>query len=90
MSKVDQNIISLIFKVSIVFNFVGLLVVAIKMKYVKSAKINKSYSRISIWMLWQLFVGILFCIIYSAGILYADKLIFNETARYITDFITRL
>ena len=41
-------------------------------------------------MLWQLLIGISFCIIYSVGILYGSKLNFNETVRYITDFITRL
>ena len=52
MSKIDQNIISLIFKLSIGINCIGLMTVAVKMRHVKSAAINKSYSKISIWMLW--------------------------------------
>ena len=61
--------------VSIPINIVGLGMIIWKIRKVKDRKVNKSYSKISIWMLYQLFAGMLFCIVTALAQVYRDEIV---------------
>ena len=80
------------FIVSIPVNMVGLGMIVWKIRKIKDPKINKTYSRISIWMLYQLlFVAVLMIITLPATI-YADETIkllgkYDVYLKIVTNFI---
>ena len=53
-----------------IINPIMMVAVIIKICRVTSHKINKCYSRLSLWMLIQLFIGMLGCFTFSIGYLY--------------------
>ena len=65
MSNAQESFTALdyFFAVSIAVNMVGLGLIIWKMKKIKDPKNNKTYSKISIWMHYQLMFGLLMMIL---------------------------
>ena len=61
--------------VSIALNTLGIPMLAYKLKKVMSSLKNKSFSKISVWMLVQLLVGVISCILLALAGIYWEPII---------------
>ena len=62
MTNVFSKLVDYTCVISIPMQMLGLRMVVLKVRKIKDKEVNKTYSQISIWILKQLFLGLVFMI----------------------------
>ena len=70
----DFKILTIIWKTCIPLNALAICLLLWKLRKVRNSDVNKSFSVISIWIIYQIILGSIFCIIVSVLSIYSKDI----------------